>query len=69
MGSSLVTTNADTSPKKNSDLSSSRDLKPLFFLAWLLCAIFYFFQYAVRSAPGIMQEELTAAWGGIISAQ
>jgi MFS family permease len=64
MGSSLVTTNADTSPKKNSVLSSSRDLKPLFFLAWLLCAIFYFFQYAVRSAPGIMQEELTAAWGG-----
>ena len=41
-----------------------RDLKPLFFLAWLLCAIFYFFQYAVRSAPGVMQEELTAAWGG-----
>jgi MFS family permease len=41
-----------------------RDLKPLFFLAWLLCAIFYFFQYAVRSAPGVMQKELTAAWGG-----
>src|SRR3984885_15150536 len=41
-----------------------RDLKPLFFLAWLLCAIFYFFQYAVRSAPGVMQQELTAAWGG-----
>jgi MFS family permease len=40
------------------------DLKPLFFLAWLLCAIFYFFQYAVRSAPGVMQSELTAAWGG-----
>jgi len=40
------------------------ELKPLFFVAWLLCAIFYFFQYAVRSAPGIMQEQLTAAWGG-----
>jgi MFS family permease len=39
-------------------------LKPLFFVAWLLCAIFYFFQYAVRSAPGVMQEQLTAAWGG-----
>jgi MFS family permease len=39
-------------------------LKPLFFLAWLLCAVFYFFQYAVRSAPGVMQQELTAAWGG-----
>lgn len=44
--------------------SPGLDLKPLFFLAWLLCAIFYFFQYAVRSAPGVMQEELTAAWGG-----
>ena len=44
--------------------SPPHDLKPLFFLAWLLCAIFYFFQYAVRSAPGIMQKELTAAWGG-----
>lgn len=40
------------------------DLKPLFFIAWLLCAVFYFFQYAVRSAPGVMQSELTAAWGG-----
>lgn len=40
------------------------DLRPIFFLAWLLCAIFYFFQYAVRSAPGVMQQELTAAWGG-----
>ncbi|CAN5254984.1 MFS transporter [soil metagenome] len=39
------------------------DLKPLYFFAWLLCAVFYFFQYAVRSVPGVMQSELTAAWG------
>lgn len=39
-------------------------LKPLFLLAWALCAVFYFFQYAVRSAPGVMQHELSAAWGG-----
>ncbi|MBO1362141.1 MFS transporter, partial [Acetobacter sacchari] len=32
-------------------------------LAWFLCALFYFYQYAIRSAPGIMQHELTAAWG------
>lgn len=44
--------------------SPPRDLKAIFFLAWLLCAIFYFYQYAVRSAPGVMQDELTAAWGG-----
>lgn len=44
--------------------SPPQELKFVFFLAWLLCAIFYFYQYAVRSAPGVMQEELTAAWGG-----
>lgn len=44
--------------------SAPLDLKPVYVVAWLLCAIFYFFQYAVRSAPGVMQEELTAAWGG-----
>src|SRR5271166_6199738 len=40
------------------------EVKPLYVFAWLLCAIFYFYQYAVRSAPGVMQDELTAAWGG-----
>ena len=50
--------------KNNNDLSPPKNLKSLFFLAWLLCAIFYFFQYAVRSAPGVMQSELTGAWGG-----
>ena len=39
-------------------------LQPIYFLAWLLCAVFYAFQYAVRSAPGVMQAELTEAWGG-----
>ena len=51
-----IAASADTGPPK--------DLKPLFFVAWLLCALFYFFQYAVRSSPGVMQPELTAAWGG-----
>ena len=40
------------------------DLRAIYVLAWLLCAIFYFYQYAVRSAPGVMQQELVAAWGG-----
>ena len=44
--------------------SSPQQLKFIFFLAWLLCAIFYFYQYAVRSAPGVMLDELSAAWGG-----
>ena len=35
---------------------------PLFISAWLLCAVFYFLQYALRSAPGVMVPELTSAW-------
>ncbi|MFT8897501.1 MAG: MFS transporter [Acetobacter sp.] len=38
-------------------------LQPLYVLAWFLCALFYFYQYAIRSAPGIMQHELATAWG------
>jgi MFS family permease len=48
----------------HSPAAPPRDLSAIYFLAWLLCAVFYFYQYAVRSAPGVMQEELTAAWGG-----
>ena len=44
--------------------ASGPELKVIFVLAWLLCAIFYAYQYAVRSAPGVMQGELSAAWGG-----
>ena len=47
-----------------SDNPAPEQLKALFFVAWLLCAIFYFFQYAVRSAPGVMQLQLSTAWGG-----
>jgi MFS family permease len=39
------------------------DFHPLFITAWLLCAVFYFVQYALRSAPGVMVPELSAAWG------
>jgi MFS family permease len=43
--------------------SGAAGFHPLFIAAWLLCAIFYFVQYALRSAPGVMIPELTAAWG------
>jgi len=48
----------------NSDTASPRDLKLLYVVSWFLCALFYFYQYAARSAPGVMQDQLTAAWGG-----
>src|SRR6201991_3721128 len=31
--------------------------------AWLLAAVFYFWQYAMRSAPAVMVPELTQAFG------
>lgn len=31
--------------------------------AWLLCAVFYFYQYSLRSAPGAMVADLTRAFG------
>ncbi|SPL62620.1 hypothetical protein [Ochrobactrum soli] len=56
--------NPVAAPAQTADTAPPLDLKPAYFIAWLLCAIFYFYQYAVRSAPGVMQDELTAAWGG-----
>ncbi|CAG9271330.1 Sugar phosphate permease [Paraburkholderia unamae] len=34
-----------------------------FVIAWLFCIVFYFMQYALRSAPGVMVPELSAAFG------
>lgn len=34
-----------------------------FILAWAGCVLFYFLQYALRSAPGVMVPELTSAFG------
>ena len=34
-----------------------------FTIAWALCLVFYFVQYALRSAPGVMIPELSATFG------
>jgi MFS family permease len=34
-----------------------------FIAAWLFCLLFYFVEYAVRSAPSVMLPELTTAFG------
>ena len=34
-----------------------------FIAAWAFCVIFYFLQYALRSAPGVMVPELTSSFG------
>src|ERR1044072_8955856 len=32
-------------------------------VAWLLTSVYYFFQYALRSAPGVMMPQLSDAFG------
>jgi MFS family permease len=47
----------------NSPASSRTDcFHPAFIVAWVFCLIFYFGQYALRSAPGVMVPELTHAF-------
>ena len=43
-------------------LPISRGFHWAFIIAWLFCLLFYFLQYAVRSAPSVMIPELTAAF-------
>ncbi len=38
-------------------------IHPAFITAWFFCLLFYFIQYAVRSAPSVMLPELTTAFG------
>lgn len=38
----------------------SKQLNTVFIIAWFMCTVFYFVQYALRSAPSIMQQEIIA---------
>lgn len=40
------------------DVNKSKQLNTIFIIAWFMCTVFYFVQYALRSAPSIMQEEI-----------
>jgi MFS family permease len=41
---------------------TARGFYAVFVVAWFFCLLFYFMQYAMRSAPGVMIPELTAAF-------
>jgi MFS family permease len=41
----------------------SGEFHAAFVVAWAICLLFYFLQYAVRSAPSVMMPELTQAYG------
>jgi MFS family permease len=46
----------------NRDTGAGKSIK-LAAVSWLLVAIFYFYQYALRSAPSVMVPQLTEAFG------
>ena len=31
-------------------------------IAWLLAAVYYFYQYSLRSAPGVMMPQISGAF-------
>src|SRR6266403_3722229 len=41
----------------------SRRITVAALMAWLLVAVYYFYQYALRSAPSVMMPQLTEAFG------
>ncbi|HXQ73248.1 MAG TPA: MFS transporter, partial [Pyrinomonadaceae bacterium] len=43
--------------------SSSRAGVRVAVTVWILTAVFYFYQYAMRSAPAVMMPELSEAFG------
>jgi len=53
-----------TGPKSSAPVSAvSSQFHVAFVVAWGICLLFYFLQYAVRSAPSVMIPELTQAFG------
>jgi len=65
LGLVITATKATTMPPALSGTITARSerLHMGFVVAWLFCALFYFVQYALRSAPGVMMPELTSAFG------
>jgi MFS family permease len=48
---------------QTASVQRSTELHWPFIMAWACCVLFYFLQYALRSAPGVMVPELTTAFG------
>jgi len=42
---------------------ATRNIARVAAVAWLLAAVYYFYQYALRSAPAVMMPELSEAFG------
>jgi MFS family permease len=52
---------ADTSANSQTGADTDKSIR-LATVAWLLTAVYYFYQYALRSAPGVMMPELSSAF-------
>ena len=50
-------------PPRGTQASPATKAQSIFIAAWVLSLVFYFLQYALRSAPGVMVPELRSAFG------
>jgi len=48
---------------RESKPAEASDFNAAFIVAWAFCLLFYFMEYAARSAPSVMMPELTGAFG------
>src|SRR5262249_48272521 len=48
---------------RESKPAQASDFHAAFIVAWIFCLLFYFMEYAARSAPSVMLPELTSAFG------
>jgi len=52
-----------TMPTGGAKPADASAFQTAFIIAWLFCLLFYFMEYAVRSAPSVMLPELRTAFG------
>ena len=52
-----------TMPSGGAKPADASAFQTAFIIAWLFCLLFYFMEYAVRSAPSVMLPELRTAFG------
>ncbi len=63
MSTQLAEVRLSSTPKRAAPKSDARAVHWPYVWAWLFVCVFYFIQYALRSAPGVMVPELTSAFG------
>src|SRR4029450_1909203 len=53
---------AQVATQQGSRIATTKGISML-VVAWLVTAVFYFYQYSLRSAPGVMMPQLSEAFG------